>query len=109
MKRLFTYAELLILAALLSCGSKSRQVGTVSCDDQSTLEQTKSDTITAPIKKETPKVENIPSTSVSSSPSHSRSSHNYDNMRGFDPVSEDDMEDNGMTRYMENYDEEGWD
>ena len=33
----------------------------------------------------------------------------YDNMRGFDPASEDDMEDNGMSRYMENKDEEGWD
>ena len=32
-----------------------------------------------------------------------------DNMRGFDPASEDDMEDNGMSRYMENYDDEGWD
>ena len=32
-----------------------------------------------------------------------------DNMRGFDPASEDDMEDNGMRRYMENNDEEGWD
>jgi hypothetical protein len=33
----------------------------------------------------------------------------YDNMRGFDPASEDDMDDNGMSRYMENDDEEGWD
>ena len=33
----------------------------------------------------------------------------HDNMRGFDPASEDDMDDNGMTRYMENNDEEGWD
>jgi len=32
-----------------------------------------------------------------------------DNMRGFDPASEDDMEDNGMRRYMENNDEEGGD
>ena len=32
-----------------------------------------------------------------------------DNMRGFDPASEDDMDDNGMRRYMENNDEEGWD
>jgi hypothetical protein len=31
-----------------------------------------------------------------------------DNLRGYDPASEDDMEDNGMSRYMENYDEEGW-
>jgi len=35
--------------------------------------------------------------------------HESDNMRGFDPASEDDMDDNGMSRYMENNDEEGWD
>lgn len=38
-----------------------------------------------------------------------RPSHKQDNMRGFDPASEDDMDDNGMSRYMENNDEEGWD
>ena len=38
-----------------------------------------------------------------------RPHHEPDNMRGFDPVSEDDMDDNGMSRYMENNDEEGWD
>ena len=32
-----------------------------------------------------------------------------DNMRGIDPAWEDDMEDNGLTRYQENYDDEGWD
>ena len=37
-----------------------------------------------------------------------RPPHKPDNMRGFDPASEDDMEDNGMSRYMENNDEEGW-
>lgn len=31
-----------------------------------------------------------------------------DNMRGFDPPSEDDMDDMGMQRYMDNNDEEGW-
>lgn len=47
----------------------------------------------------------------SSTGSYSSSYDNeeYDNMRGFDPASEDDMEDNGMARYMENNDEEGWD
>ena len=35
--------------------------------------------------------------------------HESDNMRGFDPASEDDGDDNGMSRYMENDDEEGWD
>ena len=42
----------------------------------------------------------------------SSSKHEYnepDNMRGFDPASEDDMDDNGISRYMENDDEEGWD
>ena len=38
-----------------------------------------------------------------------RPPHKPDNMRGFDPASEDDMEDNGMSRYVENNDEEGWD
>lgn len=38
-----------------------------------------------------------------------RPSHKPDNMRGFDPASEDDLDDNGMSRYMENNDEEGWD
>ena len=38
-----------------------------------------------------------------------RPPHEPDNMRGFDPASEDDMEDNGMSRYIENNDEEGWD
>ena len=38
-----------------------------------------------------------------------RPPHEPDNMRGFDPASEDDMDDNGMRRYMENNDEEGWD
>ena len=32
-----------------------------------------------------------------------------DNMRGFDPASEDDMEDNGMSRYLDDDDDEGWD
>mgnify|MGYP007013869841 CR=1 FL=1 len=45
-----------------------------------------------------------PSRSVKSS----SKKYNDDNMRGFDPASEDDIDDNGMSRYMENYDEEGW-
>ena len=42
-------------------------------------------------------------------PSHGKGHHKPDNMRGFDPASEDDMDDNGMSRYMENNDDEGWD
>ena len=49
--------------------------------------------------------------SISFNSSASKSSHKVkqDNMRGFDPASEDDLDDNGMSRYMENNDEEGWD
>ena len=48
------------------------------------------------------------SSSDSGSYSSSRDEEDYDNMRGFDPASEDDMDDNGMSRYMDNNDEEGW-
>ena len=58
-------------------------------------------------------IQNIPSKEPikmpSSSYSPSRKEKELDNMRGFDPASEDDMEDNALSRYMENYDEEGWD
>ena len=46
---------------------------------------------------------------VKTTSSRSHKSSSYDNMRGFDPASEDDMDDNGMSRYMENDDDEGWD
>ncbi len=48
------------------------------------------------------------SSSYGSSSSYRHKEKKPDNMRGFDPASEDDMDDNGMSRYMENYDEEGW-
>ena len=48
-----------------------------------------------------------PATSASASTQPAASE--TDNMRGFDPASEDDMDDNGMSRYMENNDDEGWD
>ena len=51
--------------------------------------------------------ENIFSSSSGSSISNSKQEIN--NMRSFDPTSEDDMDDNGMRRYMENNDDEGWD
>jgi len=38
-----------------------------------------------------------------------RPPHKPDNMRGFDPASEDDMDDNGMQRYFDANDDEAWD
>lgn len=58
---------------------------------------------------EKPKVKHGKSNGMKSSSSSSYSSSDYDNMRGWDPASEDDSHDNGMSRYMENNDEEGWD
>lgn len=60
-----------------------------------------------PVKEKSVKSTSTPSRS--STYSSSRRNDDYDNMRGFDPASEDDMDDNGMRRYMENNDEEGWD
>ena len=109
MKRLFTYVTLLLSALLPSCGNRMRGSDAVIDDDQPTIEQFETDTATASVPEETPKVEEKPSAPSSSSPSRSHKSSSYDNMRGFDPASEDDMDDNGMSRYMENDDDEGWD
>jgi len=108
MKRLFTYAAFSLSTVLLSCGGKSRQAEPAFYDDLLTL----ADTATVPLKEEAPKEEKTPPTPVcssSSSLSRPHISNSCDNMRGFDPESEDDMEDNGMSRCMENNDEEGWD
>lgn len=110
MKQLFF---LLIGATLImACGNKERQTKSIVYDELPSVEQVKPDTATASVQNEANKVEEIPSSPVktsSSNSSRSQKSNEYDNMRGFDPASEDDMDDNGMSRYMENNDEEGWD
>ena len=58
--------------------------------------------ITQPTPSNNSSLENLPKNSFNKC-------NSSDNMRGFDPASEDDMDDNGMSRYMENNDEEGWD
>ena len=57
-------------------------------------------------------VEEMKAPAAQDEPSSASSSHHVyhnDNMRGFDPASEDDTHDNGMSRFMENNDDEGWD
>ena len=55
------------------------------------------------------------SSTAPSSTSHSSRSYDADEeeekdgMRHFDPASEDDMDDNGMSRFMDSNDDEGWD
>ena len=118
-------AILVLMLAFSACGNKSRQAKPIIYDDQPVNELSEPDTASTSVQEEASMREDKPSVPVSSSSSsssHSSSSSSYDrsatkgrpphepdNMRGFDPASEDDMEDNGMSRYMENNDEEGWD
>ena len=110
MKKGFSILTMVLL--FISCGNRPRGTEPVLCDDQPIVELAVSDTVVTSTQEETKKTVDVSSSSSSSrSQTHSSSSKSssYDNMRGFDPASEDDMEDNGMSRYMENNDEEGWD
>ena len=105
------------MALFLACGNgKVRQVdepydgGHGIGIDTATIHQIDSMEDPVPVTKEDVPDKTTPKTEASSSYRHIvPSAPSYDNMRGFDPASEDDMEDNGMSRYMENNDEEGWD
>ena len=108
MKKAFGILAVVLL--LLSCQNQSKQkYSPTLVETQSEESYQQPDTaVIEEVKDQQEKVKaSIAPTSSSSSRSHESS--NYDNMRGFDPVSEDDMDDNGMSRYMENNDEEGWD
>ena len=113
---------ILLSLLLFSCGNKSRQVSTPTLPEAQIEESYQQpDTIVTEAEEELQEEVKKPSTSTSSLSSRSQKSSSYDrsatkgdacqskNMRGFDPASEDDMDDNGMSRYMENNDEEGWD
>ena len=105
-----TFGILAVLLLLLACGNKGKQkYSPTLVETQSEESYQQPDTaVIEEVKDQQEKVKaSIAPTSSSSSRSHESS--NYDNMRGFDPASEDDMDDNGMSRYMENNDEEGWD
>ena len=111
MKKIRLVSAVILMVTFISCGNKSRQAEPIIYDDQPKVELSDPDTISSSVQDEGNKVEEIPSSpvkSLSTASSHSHKSSEYDNMRGFDPASEDDMEDNGMSRYMENNDEEGW-
>ena len=90
-----------------SCGNKANDTEASIDEEQSVMERVEEDTIRASVKGDMPKEEKA-STPVSAASSRSHESTSNDNMRGFDPASEDDMDDNGMSRYMENDDDEGW-
>ena len=114
---------LFVLASLLlSCGDKSSHVSPSMVEDSVSesyesegTDSASKEVIEMSIEEENKAASNRPKT-VSPSPDRYKRKANrhvkeseYDNMRGFDPASEDDMDDNGMSRYMENNDDEGWD
>ena len=112
MKKVMTMMAVSACLALLACGNREKHTLPIDDDHLYVIERPASDTATMLSKEDTTKAEEKPSAPVkSSSSSVSSAPHSggYDNMRGFDPASEDDMEDNGMSRYMENNDDEGWD
>ena len=117
------YTIILGVLSLLSCVEGRRPQPSIVDNDrvEELYDKDKADSVCIDIMqkaKEDGESEKKSQSSITSksSGSYSSSSSNYnndepeyDNMRGFDPASEDDMPDNGMSRYMENNDEEGWD
>ena len=109
------YIPIIIIVVLfLACGNgKGRQVdepydgGHGIGIDTATIHQMELMEDTTLVNKEVVPDKTTPKVEVSSSYRHTEKEP--DNMRGFDPASEDDMDDNGMSRYMENNDEVGWD
>ena len=109
------FSTIVVIALLLSCsGNKKQELASelkTGWDETHQVEL--SDTLThegmgSGQSAEEPVRPLVPSPSSGTSSSY-RQHQEYGNMRGFDPASEDDMDDNGMSRYMENNDDEGWD
>jgi len=109
MKHVTAYILTLLL---LSCNNNSKQ-DSRPVDNSSYMAVDEIETIDT-VAHEVPEKESATNSKSNASGTSSQSiskpsGYKTDNMRGFDPASEDDMEDNGMSRYMENNDEEGWD
>ena len=101
------FSIIVMALLLLACGNRSRQELSET-DVETVNERWQTGDMTDSVKdgaKAQKAVEPVSSGSYSSS---TKGNDDYGNMRGFDPASEDDMDDNGMSRYMENNDDEGW-
>ena len=107
---------LFLCVVLLSCGNKGTKQNAIDWKHIDSVSQVRDSIERADGKnrldsiiREQEKMKKEQSNSNNSSSSRNIHKVKKDNMRGFDPASEDDMDDNGMSRYMENNDEEGWD
>ena len=104
----------IIIICLFSCGNKTNNITHTSDVEEGWGERYQKELEDSLAREKAlndePEKESVAKPmSVSNSSVSSRVHSSSDNMRGFDPASEDDMEDNGMRRFMENNDEEGWD
>ena len=107
--RKFSYIIIGVAMLLLSCGNGRKNEAPIDGGhgigiDTATVNEIKhyEDSIRTKESANESTTSMAPSTSSSSREEY----HKPDNMRGFDPASEDDMDDNGMTRYIEANDEE---
>lgn len=91
---------------LLSCGSEKPKARRAVMDYETGVERTAPDTAVQGKAKRTVGTGRTEKVKPTATEKHKPG--NDGNMRGFDPASEDDLPDNGMNRYMENNDEEGW-
>ena len=118
MSKIVSVVFIFLQSAFLACCNGCTQSPPPSYNEDTVKEATLDlvvDTISE-IKQVNEEKKDVPVSSSRSTSSSYGTSLSYkhkekepDNMRGFDPASEDDMDDNGMSRYMENNDEEGWD
>ena len=102
------FALLVLPMVLASCSDKKKSVEYSSAEHSSYVtqeESVKSDTVLSQQPEEKP----VGTTNISSNHPHITKDKELDNMRGFDPASEDDMDDNGMQRYFDANDDEAWD
>ena len=107
--RKFSYIIIGVAMLLLSCGNGRKNEAPIDGGhgigiDTATVNEIKhyEDSIRTKESANESTTSMAPSTSSSSREEY----HKPDNMRGFDPASEDNMDDNGMTRFMEVNDEE---
>jgi len=102
-------AFLALMLTFSACGgNKSHRMETTTLGDQDSLIIDSMPPMDRPDEGKYDKILPPPPPPVDDGRHHPSHGMKPDNMRGFDPASEDDMEDNGMSRYMENNDEEGW-
>ena len=106
---------ILFVTLLLSCGGQKKhrevkrsRVEVIESHNTGLAQDTVQTAASAPKEEVKPAKEPVSSSRAARS-SYRSYDNDDDNLRGWDPASEDDMDDNGMSRYMENNDEEGWD